>query len=120
MDYKGTQCKITRGTAVPLVMEITQLGDLTNGWDITFTMRDKITAEGNPICQYDNEDILSMVVSENRVTINLSEADTWKIPAGCKQVFIQLNLKKLVKVVATEIYALDVLPNLIKVEAEPR
>lgn len=119
MDYKGTQTQITRGTAVPLVMEITELGDLTDDWDIIFTMRDRITADGNPICQYSNADEV-MDVSENRVTVNLPEADTWMIPAGSRQVFIQLNFKKLARVVATEVYALDVLPNIIKQEAEPK
>ena len=119
MDYRGTKMQITRGTAVPVVMEITELGDLTDEWEITFTMRDKVTATGDPICQYKTGD-LSMAISADRVTVNLTEVDTWKIPAGCKQVFIQLNFKKGLRVVATEVYALDVLPNLIKQEAEPR
>lgn len=116
MNYISTHNSITRNTAVPLVMEVTELGDLTDGWGITFTMRKDLSSQGNPILQYDNEDILNMTVREDSVTINLTTTDTSAIPEDCKVVFIQLNFTKLIRTVATEVYALQVLPNIIKVE----
>lgn len=116
MNYIATHNSITRCTAFPLVMQITELGDLTDGWDITFTMRKDLSSQGNPILQYDNEDILNMTVRSDKVTINLTTTDTAKIPEDCKVVFIQLNFNKLVRYVATEVYALQVLPNIMKTE----
>ena len=116
MNYISTHNSITRCTAFPLVMEVTELGDLTDGWTITFTMRKDLSSTGNPILQYTNSDILSMTVRSDKVTINLSVLDTEKIPEDCKVVFIQLNFTKLVRTVATEVYALQVLPNIIKTE----
>lgn len=119
MNYIGTTTTITRGTAVPLILEISELGDLTDGWDITFTMRTSITSTGDPLLQCDNKDA-TMSVSAGSVTINLTESDTWLIPEGVETVFIQLNFRKLVKVVATDVYALGVAPNLLKQEESPR
>ena len=120
MKYIGTTTTITRGTAVPLIMEVSELGDLTDGWTITFTMRTSVTSSGNPLIQYDNEDVVNMTVSSGAVTVNLYEIDTWAIPEGCEQVYIQLNFRKLAKVVATDVYALGVAPNLLKQEESPR
>ena len=120
MNTIGTTTTITRGTAVPLIMEISELGDLTDGWTITFTMRTSVTSSGNPLIQYDNEDVINMTVSAGAVTVNLYETDTWAIPEGCEQVYIQLNFRKLAKVVATDVYALGVAPNLLKQEESPR
>ena len=116
MNYISTHNSITRLTAFPLVMEVTDLGDLTDGWTITFTMRKDLSSTGNPLLQYTNSDIQSMHVNTNKVTINLSVLDTDKIPEDCKVVYIQLNFTKLAKTVATEVYALQVLPNIIKTE----
>ena len=116
MNYISTHNSITRGTAFPLVMQITDLGDLTDGWTITFTMRKDLSSSGNPLRQYTNEDILNMVVAENKVTINLSTTDTNAIPENVKLVYIQLNFTKLIKTVATEIYCLEVKPNIIHAE----
>ena len=113
MNYIATHNSITRGTAFPLVMEITELGDLTE-WDVTFTMRTNITSTGDPLLQCDNEDLLYMRVTANKVTVNLSQLDTLDIPENAKLVFIQLNFTKLAKTVATEIYSLAVLPNIKK------
>ena len=116
MNYISTHNSITRCTAFPLVMQITELGDLTDGWDITFTMRKDLSSQGNPILQYTNEDILNMTVRSDKVTINLTTTDTEKIPEDCKVVYIQLNFKKLVKTVASEVYSILVKPNIIKTE----
>ena len=44
MNYISTHNSITRLTAFPLVMEVTELGDLTDGWTITFTMRKDLSS----------------------------------------------------------------------------
>ena len=113
MNYIATHNTITRGTAFPLVMEVTELGDLTE-WDVTFTMRADLSSEGDPILQCDSDDLLHMRVRSDSVTVQLSTEDTLDIPEGAKLVFIQLNLTKLARTVATEIYSLAVLPNIMK------
>ena len=114
MNIIGTEITLTRGTMVPLIMEVSELGDLTE-WTVTFTMRATLTSSGDPICQYTSEDE-ELSVDEDEVTVDLSETDTWAIPENVEQVYIQLNFSKEDRAVATEIYSLDVAKNLMKVE----
>lgn len=114
--YIETGQSITRGTAFPLLLTLPF--DLTN-WSVTFTMRTSIADLGNPILQCDNTDLIHMNVSGNRVTINLSTTDTWAIPEKADKVYIQVNLSKLIESKATEIYALDVMPNIMEQEETP-
>lgn len=116
MTYTNTYLTITRGTAVPITIETAELGDLTDGWEITFTMRTSITSEGNPLFQCKNEDAIHMTVSENKVIVHLYETETWNIPANAKIVYVQLTFKKLVEVVASKIYCISILPTLLKTE----
>ena len=114
--YIDTGQTITRGTAFPLVLTLPL--DPTD-YTVTFTMRSSIADLGAPILQCDNTDIIHMNVSGRRVTVNLSTADTWKIPEKAGKVFMQVNLTKLADSRATLIYAFDVLPN-IKEEVPAR
>lgn len=115
--YEETGQTITRGTAFPLTLTLPF--DVSD-FDVTFTMRASIADNGTPILQCDNEDPIHMSIHGNTVVINLSEADTWKIPEKAPRVFIQLNLTRLIETSATKIYALDVLPNIMEQEGTPR
>ena len=115
--FVDTGQTITRGTAFPLTLTLPF--DVSD-FDVTFTMRASIADNGNPILQCNNEDIIHMNIHGNTVIINLSEADTWKIPEKAPKVFIQLNLTRLIETSATKIYALEVLPNIMKQGEQPR
>jgi len=114
--YRETGQMVTRGTVAPIVMDLPF--DLTD-WSVTFTMRSSIANLGNPIFQCDNNDAIHMHIKDNRCTVTMYETDTWKIPEKAPTVFIQLNLRKLVEVNATYVYALSVGPNIIEKE-EPK
>ena len=116
MTYTNTYLTITRGTAVPLTIKTSDLGDLTDGWEITFTMRTSITSEGNPLFQCKSDDLIHMNVQENKITVNLYETESWSIPADARIVYVQLTFKKLVEVVASKIYCITILPTLLKTE----
>ena len=110
--YVETGQTITRGTSAPIVMDLPF--DLT-GWTVTFTLRTSIADLGTPVVQCDNTDLVRMQISGNRCTVTLSDTDTWAIPEKAAKVFIQLNLRKLVDVNATLVYALTVGPNIMEV-----
>ena len=110
--YIDTGQTITRGTAFPLVLELPF--DL-DGWKVTFTMRTSIADLGTPILQCDSDDHIHMSVSGKKVTVQLADTDTWKIPEKAEQIFIQINLEKLVEKSATFVYAMSVGPNIMEV-----
>ena len=110
--YIDTGETITRGTSVPIVMDLPF--DLT-GWTVTFTLRTSIADLGTPVVQCDNTDLVRMSINGKRCTVTLSETDTWSIPEKAPKVFIQLNLRKLVESNATLVYALAVGPNIMEV-----
>lgn len=111
-----TDQTITRGTSFPLALTLPF--DLT-GYTITFTMRTFVADNGEPILQCDNNDTTRMNVQGEVVTINLTTADTWKISEKAPKVYIQLNLSKYDDTFATEVYALNVLPNILEQGEQP-
>lgn len=106
-----------RRQTTPTIKMILDIDENLGTWDVIFTMRSGDKRSAPLLFEFDNTDD-RMTVSNNTVTVVLSDEDTESIPEGVQKVYVQLNLKKAGMHFATNIIAISTADNLMEGEED--